>query len=71
MHTPQGIDMDVITDLMATVPAWISAISMLVAGAAAIAALTPTQKDDRIIAKVMACINVLALNLGNAKNKRD
>jgi len=61
--------MEIINSLMASVPAWISAISLLVAGAAAIAALTPTPKDDAILARIRKIVDMLALNVGNAKNK--
>lgn len=43
------------------------AISSIVAGASALAALTPTPKDDAILAKIKSGLNLLALNIGNAK----
>lgn len=45
---------------------WI-VISSIVSGASAITALTPTQKDDNILAQFKKLMNVLALNIGNAK----
>ena len=45
--------------------AWATAI---VAAASIIAAVTPTQTDDTILKKIMAVVNLLALNFGNAKN---
>ncbi len=45
---------------------WI-VISSIVSGASAITALTPTQKDDTILAQFKKLMNVLALNVGNAK----
>lgn len=46
-----------------------AAILAVHAAASAIAALTPTPKDDEILKKIKGWINVLALNVGNAKNK--
>ena len=43
------------------------AISSVVSGASAVAALTPTTKDDTVWNKVKKGIDVLALNVGNAK----
>ena len=37
--------------------------------ASAIAALTPTPKDDTVVGKVYKVIDWLALNVGKAKNK--
>ncbi|MBR4927238.1 MAG: hypothetical protein IKY98_02810 [Alphaproteobacteria bacterium] len=45
---------------------WI-AISSVITGASAITALTPTKKDDTIVAQLKKLMNVLALNIGNAK----
>lgn len=43
------------------------AISGIISGASALAALTPTQKDDAVLAKVKKGLDVLALNVGYAK----
>ena len=43
------------------------AISSVISGASAVAALTPTPKDDNVWNKVKKGIDVLALNVGNAK----
>lgn len=45
----------------------ISAAATVVAAASAICALTPTPKDDSIVAKVYKVIEWLALNVGHAK----
>ncbi|MBR5130396.1 MAG: hypothetical protein IKV03_04145 [Alphaproteobacteria bacterium] len=45
---------------------WI-VISSIVSGASAITALTPTQKDDNILSQFKKLMNILALNVGNAK----
>ena len=43
------------------------AITSIIAGASALSALTPTQKDDNILRKVKNILNIFALNIGNAK----
>jgi len=42
-------------------------ITTVVTVASAIAAITPTKKDDAIMAKVNKLISLVALNIGNAK----
>ena len=42
-------------------------ITSIVSAASAIAALTPTTVDDGIVAKIRRMVDVLALNIGNAK----
>jgi len=44
-------------------------ISGIIATASAIAAMTPTPKDDGIIKKVYKLVDLLALNVGKAKEK--
>ena len=44
-------------------------ISGVIATASAIAAMTPTPKDDGIIKKVYKLVDLLALNVGKAKDK--
>ena len=43
------------------------AISGIVSGASALTAITPTATDDKILATVKKGLNILALNVGNAK----
>lgn len=43
------------------------AISSIVAGASALTAVTPNKKDDGILMKVKQFLDILALNIGNAK----
>ena len=43
------------------------AISSVISGASALAALTPTTKDDKLLSKIKKGLDVLALNVGNAK----
>lgn len=44
-------------------------VSLVVAAAAAIAALTPTPKDDGIVKAIRKVVDALALNVGKAKNR--
>ena len=44
-------------------------ISAIVFIASAIAAITPTPKDDKLIGKLYKIIDVCALNIGKAKDK--
>ena len=48
----------------------VAAIASIIAGASALSALTPTQKDDTILSKVKSCLDVLALNVAHAKTVR-
>lgn len=41
----------------------------VIAAASAITALTPTPADDRIVARIYRIIEMLALNVGYAKDK--
>ncbi len=46
------------------------AVSTTVAAAAAIAALTPSPKDDSLVGKLRKVVDFLGLNWGFAKNKK-
>ena len=63
---------------LASAPDWLNAIALIVTSAAALAALTPTKVDDNalgwattIINGALRIINVLAVNVGKAKNADD
>ena len=45
------------------------ALTSTVTAASAIAALTPTPADDKLIGKLYKIIDFLALNIGKAKDK--
>jgi len=51
------------------IPAIIEIIGIVIALAAAIAAMTPTPKDDGIVRKIRQVVDVLGMNFGNAKNR--
>lgn len=48
---------------------YIEVILALHAAASAICALTPTKKDDKVLAKMYKVIEFLALNIGKAKQR--
>jgi len=58
-----------ITWLLEHSAALIGILTGIVTVASAIAALTPTPKDDAVVGKVYKVIDWLALNVGKAKNK--
>ena len=47
----------------------ISLATSAVALASAIAALTPTPKDDHWVAKIYKIVDMIAINVGKAKDK--
>ena len=47
---------------------WIQAALSVVGAASAVAAVTPTPEDDKIIGKVHSVLQILALNIGYASN---
>jgi hypothetical protein len=73
--------MDIIQTVLGfadSAPAIINAITMIIAGCAALAAVTPTTVDDNALAKlgpmwngISKVINALALNVLRAKNQDD
>ncbi len=46
---------------------WLGIITGVIAGASIICALTPTPKDDAMISKLYKLIELLAVNIGKAK----
>lgn len=47
----------------------ISIVTAVISAASIIAAVTPTPKDDSVIAKIYRAIDLLAVNVGKAKDK--
>ena len=45
----------------------LAAITSIIAGASALSAITPNDKDDRILHRVKSFLDIFALNIGNAK----
>jgi len=59
--------MEALLAVWANIGPWIEALSLLMAGATAIVALTPTPKDDALVAKVYKVISWVSGNLGYNK----
>lgn len=57
-------------ELLEKLPMYIELAVHVIAAASVIAALTPTPKDDSVVSKVRAVVDLLAFNFGNAKNAR-
>ena len=60
---------EIISYLVANVDSILFAVSAVVAAASAVAAITPTPKDDSIVAKAYKVLDWVALNVGKAKDK--
>lgn len=60
---------ETITFIMENKEALIQIVLMFIGMFAAIAAVTPTKKDDSIAGKLTRLIDVLGLNVGEAKNQ--
>ncbi len=48
---------------------WIEALLAVVGAASAVAAATPTKKDDTIVGAITQVVDLLALNVGHARRK--
>ena len=60
---------ELITYLVENSGSLLAILTSVVAVASAVAALTPTPKDDTIVAKIYKVVDWLALNVGKAKQK--
>ena len=60
---------EIISYLVSNVDNIVAALTAIVAAASAVAALTPTPKDDSIVAKAYKVLDWVALNVGKAKDK--
>ena len=60
---------DVISCAVAWAPNLFDTAFAIIAAASAIAALTPTPRDDEWVAKVYRFVDLLALNVGYAREK--
>lgn len=54
---------------MENIQSYLEIAGMVIAVAAAVAAITPNKTDNEIVNKIIKVVNVLGLNVGNAKNK--
>lgn len=48
---------------------WMEALLAVVGAASAVAAATPTKKDDTIVGTISRVVDLLALNVGHARRK--
>jgi hypothetical protein len=55
-------------DVFGVVGDWLQVLSLIVAACAAVAAMTPTPRDDGIFLLLRRVVDFLALNFGHAKN---
>jgi hypothetical protein len=60
--------MDTLINFIQTQP-WYGIVAAVIALASAIAAITPTPTEGSTLAKIYKLIDVLALNIGKAKDK--
>jgi len=63
--------MEFVNMVLANKEAILLVLTSTVTAAAAIAALTPTPKDDSVIGYLRKVVDYLAFNFGNAKNKTE
>ena len=47
----------------------LSGAAYVIATAASLAAVTPSAKDDKILSRLLSIVDVLALNVGGARNE--
>ena len=52
-----------------TLIGWIEPLLAVIGAASAVAAATPTQKDDKIVGKIVRIVDFLALNVGNIRRR--
>lgn len=65
------MDLSIAQQFVTYVYEFINVATAVVAVCSAIAAVTPTKKDDTFMAKyILPVVNALALNVGNAKNQK-
>ena len=62
--------MDIIFEFFADKP-WFHWVTAVVAAASAFAAISPTPEKGSTLAKIYAVIDLLAINIGKAKDKSE
>ena len=53
--------------MMGMIGEWLGIVTGVVCGASILCALTPTPKDDAMIGKLYKILELMALNIGKAK----
>lgn len=64
----EALEQSTVSKVLEAFPDWLQALSLLGYACAAIAALTPTPKDDGVISALRKLIDFAGLNFGGAKN---
>lgn len=62
------VEPSAVQKILDVLPDWIQIASLLITAFAAIAALTPTPKDDGVLLLLRKIVDFLALNFGGARN---
>jgi hypothetical protein len=60
--------MEVLNQIMANVPGWLTAATTIITAATAVTAMTPSKADDKIVGMILKVLNFLAGNFGKNKN---
>ena len=60
---------EIISYIVTNLDSLLLVLTSIVAAASAVAALTPTPKDDSFVAKAYKVLDWVALNIGKAKDK--
>ena len=60
--------MEVLNQIMANVPGWLTAATTIITAATAVTAMTPSKADDKIVGMILMGLNFLAGNFGKNKN---
>ena len=55
-------------EVLNSVPDWLQIVAIVIAAASSVAAITPTPKDDGVLAILRKILDLFALNVGRAKN---
>ncbi len=62
--------MEIILTLLQTQP-WFAIVAAIISLSSAIAAATPTPREGSLVSKLYRIIDILAINIGKAKDKGD
>lgn len=66
----EAVSVGVIDSITDKIPDWLELATAIVGLASMIAAVTPSAKDDGVIAVVRKVVDVLAFNFGSARNAK-
>lgn len=60
-----------VTSLVSLLPWWAQLIPIVITAAGAVATVTPTKADNKVIDPLLRIINIIGLNVGKARNADD